>query len=89
MKNKEKSSTMGLPELLILIIVLVALIGTMYFGLSIFFPTDKKQNASISFVVDTILPESNEAVLKLGAIEIVVNNYEGWVKNDTLVLIKK
>ena len=64
MKNKEKSSTMGLPELLILIIVLVALIGIMYFGLSIFFPTDKKQNASISFVGDTILPDSNQTVIK-------------------------
>lgn len=89
MTNKEKSSTMGLPQLLILIIVLVGLIGNTYFVLSIFFPTDRNHKQSVMFIVDTLLPESQEAVIKLGAIEIVVNNNEGWVKNDTLILIKK
>lgn len=41
------------------------------------------------FIVDTLINNDSNAVLKMNDIEIVVPNYDHWKINDTLVIYKK
>jgi hypothetical protein len=43
----------------------------------------------VEFVVDTLLNNKSEAVIKQGPIEIVIKNSSRFSINDTLLLIRK